>query len=170
MPAVEIRSKAVLGTHEIVGVAGCSGIADFCHFLHALHTAWNNMRGDLDVEDKVAVLKFDMPDRPAFHEFFPSHGISSRHGRGARRGPETWGWGIIWLVRKWRGCLILVVRVEVSLRVIGMKGLGLPLVVVMMGMVGGRRGRVIWNNITGWGLVIERIVLPVVSHGFKGGD
>ena len=54
----------------------------------------------------------------------------------------------------------------------GPVGLCLPVVfgVVMVRMIGGRRRRVIWNNETGWRLVMERIVVLVVSHGFKGGD
>lgn len=39
----------------------------------------------------------------------------------------------------------------------------------MVRMVGGRRWGVIWNDRTGRRLVVERIVLFVVSHGFKGG-
>lgn len=54
----------------------------------------------------------------------------------------------------------------------GPVGLCLPVVfgVVMVRMIGGRRRRVIWNDETGWRLVMERIVVLVVSHGFKGGD
>ena len=54
----------------------------------------------------------------------------------------------------------------------GPVGLCLPVVfgVVMVRMIGGRRRRVIWNGETGWRLVVERIVVLVVSHGFKGGD
>ena len=51
-------------------------------------------------------------------------------------------------------------------------GLCFPVVfgVVMVRMVGGRRWWVIWNGETDWRLVVERIVVLVVSHGFKGGD
>jgi len=54
----------------------------------------------------------------------------------------------------------------------GPVGLCLPVVfgVVMVRMIGGRRRGVIWNDETGWRLVVERIVVLVVSHGFKGGD
>jgi len=80
MPAIEVRSKAVLGTHEIIGVASCSGVAHLGHFLDTVHTLGNNMGGDLDVENKVAVLEFNMPDRPALHELFPGHGVAGAHG------------------------------------------------------------------------------------------
>ena len=51
-------------------------------------------------------------------------------------------------------------------------GLCLPVVfvVVMVGMIGSGRWRVIWNDRTCWRLVVERIVVFIVSHGFKGGD
>jgi hypothetical protein len=171
--AVEIWSKAALGAHELVRVTSCGSVSCLCHFLDVLHALRDDMRGNLDVEDEITVLKFDVPDRPAFHELFPSHGIAGAHGRRAHRRPEIWGRRIIRLVREWRGWpLMLVIRVEVSLRVVGMKGpigLCLPVVVVVMGVVGGGRRGIIWNDKTGWGLVIERIVLLVVSHGFKEG-
>ena len=51
-------------------------------------------------------------------------------------------------------------------------GLRLPVVfvVVMVGMIGCGGWRVIWNDEAGWRLVAERIVVFIVSHGFKGGD
>ena len=52
-------------------------------------------------------------------------------------------------------------------------GLCLPVVfvVVMVRMIGGGRWWwVIWNDETDWRLVVERIVVFIVSHGFKGGD
>ena len=56
MPTIEIRSEAVLGAHEIVRVAGRSGVAHLRHFLDVVHALRNNMGGDLDVEDEVTVL------------------------------------------------------------------------------------------------------------------
>lgn len=84
------------------------------------------------------------------------------------------GWRIIWLVWKRRSHLTLIVRVEVSLRVIGLKGpvgLCLPtvVVVVIVGMVGGGRWRIIWNKKTCGGLTMERIVGVAVSHGLREG-
>lgn len=172
MPAIKVGSKVVLGAHKIVGVASCGGIADLCHFLNIFHASWNDMRGNLDVEDKVSILKFNMPDRPAFHELFPSHGVACGHG-GTHRRSEIRGRGVIWVIRKWRWCrLILIVRVEMSLRVDGMVRLCLPVVVVVviLGMTGSGRRGVIWNErICRW-LVIERIVLGVVGHDLKGKD
>ena len=110
------------------------------------------MGRDLDVEHKVTVLEFDVSDGPALHELFPGNGVTGGHGRRGHQRSETWGRGIIGLVRKGRGYhLVLVTRVEVSLRVGRMKGpigFGLPVVfvVVMVGMVGGGRWRVIWND------------------------
>ena len=83
-------------------------------------------------------------------------------------------WGIIRLV--WEGRrdhLKLVVWVEVGLRMSGMErtiGLGLPVVfvVVMVGMSGYGRWRVIWNHVTGRRLMVERIVLFVVGHWDQG--
>lgn len=51
-------------------------------------------------------------------------------------------------------------------------GFRLPVVVVVVivGMVGGGRRRIIWNERIGWRLVVKRIVLLIVSHGFKGED
>lgn len=72
-PAIEIRSEAVLGTHEIVRVASRGSVAHLGHFLGAVHALGNNMRRDFDVEYKVAILQFYMSDRPALHEFFPGH-------------------------------------------------------------------------------------------------
>jgi hypothetical protein len=82
---------------------------------------------------------------------------------------EIWRWRIIRLVRKGRGDhLVLVMRVEASLRMSGMERLCLPVVfVVMVGVIGGWRWRVIWNDETDWRLVVERIVVFIVSHGFK---
>lgn len=59
--------------------------------------------------------------------------------------------------------------------VTGMKrpiGFRLPVVVVVVivGMVRGRRRRIIWTERIGWRLVVKRIVLLIVSHGFKGED
>ena len=78
------------------------------------------MGRDFDVEDKVAVLEFDMPDGPALHKLFPGNRVAGAHcGRGHQRS----GRGVVLLVREGRGGhLVLVVRVEVSLRVSGMKG------------------------------------------------
>lgn len=133
------------------------------------------MRGDLDVENEVSVLEFYVSDRPALHKLFPGHGIAGTHGGGGHRMSEIRRRGIIRLIRERRGHLILVVRIEVGLGVTGMVGaigLCLPVVfvVVMVGMIGRGRWRVIWNDITGRRLVVKRIVLLVVSHGFKGGD
>ena len=152
-PAVEKRSKAELGAHEIVGVAGCGGVAYLGHFFDVVHTPWNDVGGDFDVKDKISVPKLDMPDRPAVHELFPSHGVTGGHSGGGHRGSKILGRGVIRLVREWRGHLILVVGVEVSLRVTGVKGaIGLCLpavvVVVVVGMVGGGRWRIIWNTKT----------------------
>lgn len=135
------------------------------------------MRGDLNVENKISVLKFYVSDRPALHKLFPGHGIAGAHGGGGHWISEIRRWGIIRLVREGRrgGHFVLVMRIEVGLGVNGMVGsigLCLPVVfvVVMVGMIGCGRWRVIWNDVTGRRLVVERIVLLVVSHGFKGGD
>jgi len=170
MPAVEIRSEAVLGAHEVVGIASRSGVAHLSHFLYVFHALGNNMGGDLDVEDEVAVLEFNVPDRPALHEFFPGNGVAGAHGG---RGHQMWRRGIVQLIREGRvDHLILVVRVEVSLRVAGMEGpvgfcLPVVFVVVVVRMSGGGRWRIIWSDRTGR-LVVKRIVLLVISHGFKG--
>jgi len=119
MPAIEVRSEAVLGTHEIIRVASCGGVAHLGHFLDVVHPLGNNMGGDLDVENEVTVLEFNVPDRPAFHEFFPGNGVAGAHGSRS----EIWGWGVIRLVREGRGDhLVLVLGVEVSLRMRGMEG------------------------------------------------
>ena len=176
MSAIEIRSEAVFGAHEIVRVASRGSVAHLGHFLYVVHTLGNDMRGDLDVEDKVAVLQFDMSDRPAFHELLPGHRVAGTHGRRDHRRSEIWGWGIIRLVWEGRGDhLILGMRVKVSLRVSGVEGpigLCLPVVfvVVMVRMVGGGRRGMVWNDKTGWWLVVKRIVLFAVSHCFKRGD
>lgn len=172
MPAIKIGSKGVLGTHKIVRVASCGGIADLCHFFDGFHAFWNDMRGNLDVKDKVSILKCNMLDRSPFHELFPSYGVACGHG-GTHRGSEIWGRGVIRLIRKWGWCrFILIVRVEMSLRVDGMVRLCLPVVVVVviMGMTGSGRRGVIWNERICWWLVIERIVWGVVGHGLKGED
>ena len=152
MPAIEVRSEAVLGAHKIVGVAGCSSVAHLRHFFDIVHALWNDMGGDLDVEHKVAVLEFNMPDGPALHKLFPGNGVTGAHGRRRHWVSETRGRRIIRLVGKGRGDhLVLVTGIEVSLRVSRMKGpigfcLPVVLVVVMVGMVrGGRRG-IIWND------------------------
>lgn len=88
MSTIEIRSEAILGTHEIVGVASCGSVTHFCHLLDIVHALGNNMRGDLDVEDKVAVLEFDMSDRPAPHELFPGNGVAGAHDRPGHRRSE----------------------------------------------------------------------------------
>jgi len=80
--AIEVRSEAVLGTHKIVGVAGCSSVAHLRHFFDVVHALWNDMGGDLDVEHKVAVLEFNMPDGPALHKLIPGNGVTGAHGRG----------------------------------------------------------------------------------------
>jgi len=176
LSAIEIRSEAVLGTHEIVRVAGCGSVAHLGHFLDVVHALWNNMRGDFDVEYKVAVLQFYVSHRPALHEFFPGYRVAGAHSRRGHRKSEIWRWRIIRLVREGRGDhLILVMRVKVSLRMSGMDGpigLCLPVVfvVVMVGMVGCRRWRVIRSGETCRRLVVERIVVLIVSHEFKGGD
>lgn len=131
------------------------------------------MRGDLDVENKVSVLEFYVSNGPALHKLFPGHRIAGTHGGGGHRMSEVRRRGIIRLIReRRRGHLILVVRIEVGLGVTGVVGLCLPVVfvVVMVGMIGRGRWRVIRNDITSRRLVVERIVLLVVSHGFKGGD
>ena len=151
-------------THEIVRVASCGSVAHLGHFLDVVHALWNNMRGDFDVEYKVAVLQFYVSYRPALHEFFPGYRVAGAHSRRGHRKSEIWRWGIIRLVRKGRGDhLILVMRVKVSLRMSGMEGpigLCLPVVfvVVMVRMVGGRRWRVIWNGETCWRLDRKSVV------------
>ena len=136
MSAIEVGPEAVLGTHKIVRVAGSGSVAHLRHFLDVVHALWNDMGGDLDVEDKVAVLKFNVPDRPAPHHLFPGNGVAGAHGGRGHWRSEMWGRGIIRLIRKGRGDhLILVVRVEVSLRVGGMKraiGFCLPVVFVIV--------------------------------------
>ena len=174
MSTIEIRPEAILGTHEIVWVAGCGSVAHLCHFFDVVHALWNDMGGNLDVEDEVAVLEFNVPDGPALHEFFPGNGVAGAHSGREHRGSEVLGRGVIRLVREGRGDhLILVVGVEVSLRVSGMKGpigfrLPVVFVVVVVWVIGGGRWGVIWNDRQGW-LVVERIALLVVSHDFKGG-
>ena len=123
MPAIEIRSEAKLGTHEIVRVTSRSSVAHLRHFLDVVHALRNDMGGDLDVENKVSVLEFNVPNGPAPHEFFPGNRVAGAHsGRGHRRS-GVWGRGVIWLVRKGRGNhLVLITSVEVSLRVSGVEG------------------------------------------------
>ena len=56
MSAIQIRSKAVLGTHKIIGIASCGSVAHLGHFLDVFHSLGNNVGGDLDVKNKVSVL------------------------------------------------------------------------------------------------------------------
>lgn len=152
IPAIEVRPKAVLGAHEIVGVASGGSVTYLGHFFNVVHASRNNVGGDLDVKDKVSVLKRDMPDRPTFHQLFPCHGVAGGHGGRVYRRSKILGRRVIRLVRKRRrDHLILAARVKINLGVIGMKGpvgLCLPVVllVVVVGMVGGGRWRIIRKN------------------------
>lgn len=151
-PAIDERSEAVVGAHEVIGIAGCGSVTYLGRFLEVVHATRNDVGGNLDVENKVSFLKFYVPDGSAFHELFPNHGVAGGHGGRVHREPKILGRRVIRLVRKrGRGRLIPVIRVEASLRVIGMKRpvrLCLPIVVVVVivGMVGGGRGRIIWKS------------------------
>ena len=49
LTAVEIRTKGILGGHEMVGVAGSGGVAHLGHLLYIRHVLWHDVGGNGDV-------------------------------------------------------------------------------------------------------------------------
>ena len=68
----KIGPEGVAGSHEIVRVTCCGGIAHLGEFLNASLVTGDDVGRSGHVENQVALGELDLPHRAALHELFPS--------------------------------------------------------------------------------------------------
>lgn len=76
---IQIGSKGILFAHEFVWITCGSGVPHFSHFLHIRHSLGNDVTGDVDVEHQIAILKFNLANGTALHEFLSCDRVAHAH-------------------------------------------------------------------------------------------
>jgi len=108
MTTVQIRPKRILFAHEFVWVTCGSGVPHLCRFLDIRHSFRNDMTGDVHVEHQIAILKLDLANGAAFHEFVSCDRVARAHLPDHMRGLHGRVIGLISMVVEGRGSIVKV--------------------------------------------------------------